>query len=59
MAHQNLQASNAVVTLLATWAFKIVPPNLKVLGNVSLIVFGVLVASFGEIKFHLLGFICK
>ncbi|KAJ2968681.1 hypothetical protein NQ176_g9061 [Zarea fungicola] len=54
---QMLKASNAVVTLLATWAFKIVPPNLKVLGNVSLIVFGVLVASFGEIKFHLLGFI--
>ncbi|KAJ4154733.1 hypothetical protein LMH87_000012 [Akanthomyces muscarius] len=54
---QMLKASTAVVTLLATWAFKIVPPNFKVLGNVSLIVFGVVVASFGEIKFHLLGFL--
>lgn len=47
------------MTLLITWAFKIVPPNLKVLGNVSLIVLGVLIASFGEVQFHLLGFICE
>ncbi|KAK8141286.1 solute carrier 35 member [Beauveria asiatica] len=54
---QMLKASNAVVTLLATWAFKIVPPNFKVLGNVSLIVLGVIIASFGEIQFHALGFL--
>ncbi|TQV95443.1 DMT family organic anion transporter [Cordyceps javanica] len=54
---QMLKASNAVVTLVATWAFGIVPPNFSVLGNVSLIVLGVIIASFGEIKFHSLGFI--
>ncbi|OAA56770.1 hypothetical protein ISF_07286 [Cordyceps fumosorosea ARSEF 2679] len=54
---QMLKASNAVVTLLATWAFKIVPPNFNVLGNVSIIVFGVVIASLGEIKFHSLGFL--
>ncbi|KAM3547741.1 hypothetical protein ARSEF4850_009832 [Beauveria asiatica] len=36
---------------------KIVPPNFKVLGNVSLIVLGVIIASFGEIQFHALGFL--
>ena len=30
---------------------------MKTLGNVSFIVVGVVIASFGEIKFHLLGFI--
>lgn len=53
-----LQATNAVATLLTTWAFGIEPPNLKKLGNVSFIVAGVVVASFGEIKFVLTGFIC-
>lgn len=53
-----LQATNAVATLLTTWAFGIEPPNLKKLGNVSFIVVGVVVASFGEIKFVLTGFIC-
>jgi hypothetical protein len=32
-------------------------PNFKVLGNVSVIVFGVIIASWGEIDFHLLGFL--
>jgi len=35
----------------------IAPPNLKTLGNVSLIVIGVVIASFGEIKFVLTGFL--
>ena len=30
---------------------------MKTLGNVSFIVVGVVIASFGEIKFHLLGFL--
>lgn len=55
---QMLKATNAVVTLFATWAFGIAPPNMKVLGNVGIIVLGVVIASFGEIKFDLLGFIC-
>ncbi|ROV90418.1 hypothetical protein VSDG_08424 [Cytospora chrysosperma] len=54
---QMLKATNAVVTLFATWAFGIAPPNMKVLGNVGIIVLGVVIASFGEIKFDLLGFI--
>ncbi|KAH7165203.1 triose-phosphate transporter family-domain-containing protein [Dactylonectria macrodidyma] len=54
---QMLKATNAVATLLATWAFRIAPPNVKVLGNVSVIVMGIIIASFGEIKFDLTGFI--
>ena len=33
------------------------PPNYKTLGNVSIIVVGVVIASFGEIKFVLTGFL--
>lgn len=33
------------------------PPNLKTLGNVSMIVVGVVIASFGEIQFKLTGFL--
>ncbi|KAF7553034.1 hypothetical protein G7Z17_g3909 [Cylindrodendrum hubeiense] len=54
---QMLKATNAVATLLATWAFRIAPPNFRVLGNVSVIVVGIIIASFGEIKFDLTGFI--
>ena len=32
-------------------------PNLKTLGNVSFIVIGVVIASFGEIQFVLIGFL--
>ena len=46
-----------MATLLATWAFGIAPPNMKTLANVSFIVIGVAVASFGEIQFVLLGFL--
>lgn len=46
-----------MATLLATWAFGVASPNLKVLGNVSVIVIGVVIASFGEIQFDLLGFL--
>lgn len=46
-----------VATLLTTWALGVSPPNLKTLGNVSLIVLGVVIASFGEIKFVLTGFL--
>ena len=33
------------------------PPSLKTLGNVSFIVIGVIIASFGEIQFDLTGFL--
>ncbi|THC98075.1 hypothetical protein EYZ11_002427 [Aspergillus tanneri] len=56
---QMLKATNAVATLLATWAFGIAPPNLRTLGNVFLIVVGVVIASFGEIKFDVFGFLIQ
>ncbi|KAF7527057.1 hypothetical protein PCG10_003258 [Penicillium crustosum] len=56
---QMLKATNAVATLLATWAFGIAPTNLKTLGNVALIVVGVVIASFGEIKFEMVGFLIQ
>ncbi|KAJ5629813.1 sugar phosphate/phosphate translocator [Penicillium herquei] len=56
---QMLKATNAVVTLIATWAFGIAPTNFKTLGNVSIIVIGVVIASFGEIKFDMLGFLIQ
>jgi hypothetical protein len=56
---QMLKATNAVVTLFATWAFGIAPANYKTLGNVAIIVLGVVIASFGEIKFDMLGFLIQ
>jgi hypothetical protein len=35
----------------------IAPVNLKVLGNVSFIVLGVVIASFGELQFVMIGFL--
>jgi hypothetical protein len=46
-----------VAVLLATWSLGVAPPNLGTLGKVSLIVVGVIIASFGEIKFVLIGFL--
>ena len=46
-----------VVTLLTTWAMGVAPPSLKTLGNVSLIVLGVVIAAWGEIQFVLIGFL--
>jgi drug/metabolite transporter (DMT)-like permease len=46
-----------VVVLLATWAIFIEEPNLKVLMNVSLIVLGVVLASYGELQFEIVGFL--
>ncbi|CZT16311.1 related to glucose-6-phosphate/phosphate and phosphoenolpyruvate/phosphate antiporter [Ramularia collo-cygni] len=56
---QMLKALNAVVTLLATWAFAISPPDMRKLANVSAIVVGVIIASFGEIKFVMFGFLIQ
>ncbi|KAI0506560.1 triose-phosphate transporter family-domain-containing protein [Xylaria bambusicola] len=56
---QMLKATNAVATLLATWAFGMAAPNLNKLVNVSAIVIGVAIASFGELKFDGLGFIIQ
>jgi hypothetical protein len=47
------------VVLLITWSLKLKPFDMKTLLNVSLIVVGVIIASFGEIKFVLAGFLCQ
>jgi hypothetical protein len=50
------QASAPVAVLITSWLFGVANPKLKVLFNVLIIVFGVALASFGEIKFVWLGF---
>ncbi|KAJ5891027.1 sugar phosphate/phosphate translocator [Penicillium subrubescens] len=54
---QMLKATTPVAVLLATWGMGMAPVNYKTLGNVSIIVLGVIIASFGEIKFVLVGFL--
>ncbi|KAJ9648955.1 hypothetical protein H2199_000868 [Coniosporium tulheliwenetii] len=54
---QMLKATTPVAVLLATWTLGVAPVNMKTLGNVSFIVIGVIIASFGEIKFVLTGFL--
>lgn len=54
---QMLKATTPVAVLIASWIFGVAPPSLKTLGNVSLIVIGVIIASFGEIQFVLIGFL--
>jgi drug/metabolite transporter (DMT)-like permease len=54
---QMLKATTPVAVLLATWGMGVHPPNLKTLGNVSFIVIGVIIASFGEIQFVMTGFL--
>lgn len=54
---QMLKATMPVVTLITSWALGVAPPNLKTLGNVSFIVLGVIIASYGEIQFVLIGFL--
>lgn len=46
-----------VAVLLITWAMGVAPPSLKTLGNVSFIVVGVVIASYGSIEFNLTGFL--
>ena len=43
--------------LLVTWLLLVASPNLRVLGNISFVVIGVIIASFGEITFDWTGFI--
>jgi hypothetical protein len=44
-----------VGVLLTSWAMKTDTPNMRVLANVSVIVLGVVVASYGEIAFVVIG----
>ncbi|TAQ86231.1 hypothetical protein B7494_g5443 [Chlorociboria aeruginascens] len=52
---QMLKATMPVFVLLASWSLGTAQPNMKVLFNVSFIVVGVIIASFGEIDFVLIG----
>ena len=54
---QMLKATTPVAVLLASWAMGVSQPNLRVFLNVSVIVVGVILASFGEISFVLTGFL--
>lgn len=46
-----------VAVLLISWIMGIAPPSMKTLGNVSFIVVGVIIASYGELEFVLIGFL--
>lgn len=52
-----LKAVTPVAVLIASWILAVEEPNLKKLGNVSAIVIGVVVASYGEIEFRMIGFL--
>ncbi|KAI9889769.1 MAG: hypothetical protein M1814_004971 [Vezdaea aestivalis] len=54
---QMLKATTPVAVLLASWGLGVSQPNMKVLFNVSFIVIGVVLATFGEITFILTGFL--
>ncbi|KAL5404792.1 hypothetical protein PMIN04_012507 [Paraphaeosphaeria minitans] len=54
---QMLKATTPVAVLITTWTMGLHPPNMKTLGNVSFIVIGVIIASLGEIKFVMVGFL--
>ncbi|KAK0634854.1 triose-phosphate transporter family-domain-containing protein [Bombardia bombarda] len=54
---QMLKATTPVAVLIASWSLGVSQPNLKVFLNVSVIVVGVVIASFGEIKFVWIGVI--
>ncbi len=51
------QATTPVAVLLTSWAMGVSQPNLKIFLNVLVIVFGVVLASLGEIRFVLIGFL--
>lgn len=52
---QMLKATTPVAVLIAGWSLGVSSPNLKQFLNVSAIVVGVIIASFGEINFVLVG----
>lgn len=52
---KNSQASAPAAVLLTSWLFRITTPTKTVILNVLLIVFGVTIASYGEVQFVWLG----
>ncbi|CAG8950231.1 hypothetical protein HYFRA_00008469 [Hymenoscyphus fraxineus] len=53
---QMLKASSPFAVLIVSYSFGVSNPKLKVVLNILVIVFGVALASFGEIKFSWIGF---
>ncbi|KAF9061544.1 TPT-domain-containing protein [Rhodocollybia butyracea] len=56
---QMLKAFNAVAVLIISWVFRLSEPNRKLAFIVLMISSGVAVASGGELKFNLFGFIVQ
>ncbi|PWW74757.1 TPT-domain-containing protein [Tuber magnatum] len=54
---QMLKATTPVAVLLVGWGMNVETPSVRVLANVSVIVLGVMIASYGEIAFNLTGFV--
>lgn len=54
---QMLKACMPVAVLITSWTLAVAPVDFKQLGKVIFIVIGVVIASFGEIKFVLTGFL--
>ncbi|KAI9843992.1 MAG: hypothetical protein M1838_002385 [Thelocarpon superellum] len=56
---QMLKAATPVAVLFATWSLGLTQPNVKVLMTVTVIVIGVMISSYGEIRFVLFGFLIQ
>jgi drug/metabolite transporter (DMT)-like permease len=54
---QVLKSASPLIVLLTAWAWRVEQPSLRRFVNVSVIVFGVALASVGEINFSFIGFL--
>lgn len=52
-----LKSVSPVAVLFASWAWGVADPSLSKLFNILFIVFGVAIASYGEVSFSLVGFL--
>ncbi|KAH8836634.1 hypothetical protein MCOR27_005120 [Pyricularia oryzae] len=52
---QMLKAAAPVAVLLCSWVWRLKEPSAKTFANVSVIVFGVMIASLGEVSFSWMG----
>ena len=52
---QMLKATTPVFVLVCSWAMSLSSPSASTFGNVSIIVFGIILATVGELKFDLIG----
>ncbi|TPX63284.1 hypothetical protein SpCBS45565_g06717 [Spizellomyces sp. 'palustris'] len=56
---QMLKSATPVTVLLTSWAFGTEKPNLGIFLNVLFITFGIALASYGEIRFVMTGFVLQ